>query len=148
MIIGAPTGSRYFWSLVDTAIAEVAVMHCDSMDGVGALYSYIQCSPDKSSEVMSRIGGIFKNIADKGVTEKELQTAKNKVLSAITIKSEIPEGRRSTLGANWVYLKQYQSVADEMQSYKSVTTQQVNNLISEFKPDSFTQLSIGPGKTE
>jgi len=148
IIIGDSTGSRYFWSLVDTAIAEVAGMQCESMDGVGVMYSYIRCSPENSSEALSRIDRIFKDVADKGVTEEELQTAKNKVLSALTIKSEQPMGRLTGLGFNWVYLEQYQSVIDDINSIRSVTTKQVNDLISEFKPGSFTQLSIGPGKTE
>ncbi len=145
MIVGDTTGSRYFWSLVDSALAEIACMQFDSMDGVGALYSYIRCNPDNSSEVMSRIGGIFTDIANKGVTEEELQTAKNKVLSALTIKSEQPMGRLTSLGFNWVYLGEYQSVADDVNAIKSVTTQQVNDLISEFRPGDFTQLSLGSG---
>jgi predicted Zn-dependent peptidase len=145
MIVGDMTGSRYFWALVDSALAEVACMQFESMDGVGCLYSYIRCNPDNSSEVLSRIAGIFKDIADKGVTEEELQTAKNKVLSALTIKSEQPMGRLTSLGFNWVYLGEYQSVTDDVNAIKSVTTEQVNDLISEFKPGDFTQLSLGPG---
>jgi predicted Zn-dependent peptidase len=144
MIVGDMTGSRYFWSLVDSALAEVACMQFESMDGVGCMYSYIRCSPDNSDEVLRRIGGIFTDIADKGVAEEELQTAKNKVLSALTIKSEQPMGRLTSLGFNWVYLGEYQSVTDDVNAIKSVTVEQVNDLISEFKPGDFTQLSIGP----
>ncbi|MBN1457336.1 MAG: insulinase family protein [Sedimentisphaerales bacterium] len=148
MIIGDSTGSRYFWSLVDTAIAEIAGMQCESMDGVGVMYSYIRCSPDKRELVMQKLNDIFKEINEKGVTEEELQKAKNKVLSALTVKSEQPMGRLTSLGFNWVYLEQYQSVTDDINSIRSVTVKQVNELISEFKPGCFTQLSIGPGKTD
>ena len=144
IIIGDETGSRYFWSLVDSAIAETAAMQNEAMDGVGALYSYIQCSRENVSKVMEIIREIFDNLHENGVSQEELQKAKNKVLSAITIKSETPMGRLINLGFNWVYLNQYRGVADDVQSVKSVSVEDVNALIAEFKPGEFTQLSIGP----
>ncbi|MHB0946684.1 MAG: M16 family metallopeptidase, partial [Sedimentisphaerales bacterium] len=51
-IIGDDSGSRFFWELVDTAIAEAAAMQCEAMDGIGAYYSYIQTSPENGEKVM------------------------------------------------------------------------------------------------
>ena len=143
-IVGDYTGSRFFWALIDTAIAETAVMQFESMDGVGAVYSYIRCNPenvDKTTRILNRI---FAELADKGVTKEELTKARNKVLSALTIKSETPMGRLTGLGFNWVYLKEYRSLADNVRSIKAVTVDQINALIKEFKPQDFTKLSIGP----
>ena len=146
MIVGDFTGSRYFWGLVDNAIAETAAMQFESMDGVGAMYSYIRCSPDNAGKAMDVVKGIFDEIADDGVNNDELQKAKNKVLSAITIKSEQPMGRLVDLGFNWVYLKDYCSVADYVAAIKAVTVKDVNSLIDEFDLRGFTQFSIGPGE--
>ena len=144
MIIGDYTGSRFFWALVDTAIAETAAMQFESMDGVGVLYSYIRCSPENAAKVMDIINDIFADLAKNGVTDSELQKAKNKVLSALTIRSEQPMGRLVNLGFNWVYLQEYRSVAEDVAAVKAVTSGQINNLIAEFKPGDFTRFSIGP----
>ncbi|MCK5173280.1 MAG: insulinase family protein, partial [Planctomycetes bacterium] len=81
-------------------------------------------------------------------TDSELQKAKNKVLSALTIKSEQPMGRLVNLGFNWVYLQKYRSVAEDVAAVKAVTSGQINDLIAEFKPGDFTRFSIGPSSQE
>ena len=96
MIIGDSTDSRYFWSLVDTAIAEVAGMQCESMDGVGVMYSYIRCSPDKSDLVTQKLSDIFKEINEKGVTEEELQKEQETQKPQIPI-VEIPDNSAQTI---------------------------------------------------
>ena len=148
MIIGDHTGSRFFWALLDTAIAETAAMQYESMDGVGALYSYIRCSPGNALKAIEILKDIFENLTADGVTKDELQKARNKVLSALTIKSELPMGRLTNLGFNWVYLKEYRSVSDDVEAIKAVTVEDVNAVIAEFSPADFTQLSIGPAATE
>lgn len=144
IIIGDSTGSRFFWELVETALAETAVSQFEPMDGVGAVYSYIRCSPENLGRVLDIVGNIFATLADGGVNEDELRKAKNKVLSAITIKNELPMGRLVDLGGNWIYLQKYRRVAEDVAAIKAVTVGQINSLIAEFKPGDFTQFSIGP----
>ncbi len=144
MIVGDDTGSRMFWALVDSAMAETACSQYESMDGVGAMYSYIRCNPDKAEKVMTVVEGIFAELAAKGIAEEELQKAKNKVLSAITIKSEQPMGRLVGLGFNWVYRNEYRSMAQDVADVKAVTVEDINALIKEFKPGEFTMYSLGP----
>ncbi len=148
VILGDYTGSRYFWGLVDTALAEIAAMQFESMDGVGAFYSYIRCSSENAEKVMKIIASIFADIAKDGVTEDELQKAKNKVLSALTIKNETPMGRLVDLGFNWVYLKQYRPIDEDIVAVNAVTVDGINAIVNEFKPGDFTQFSIGPVETK
>lgn len=146
-IIGDSTGSRYFWELVDTALADTASMQYVSMDGTGAFYTYISCGSENVTKVMEIIGNIFEKLSRNGVTEKELKTAKNKILSALVIKNELPMGRLIDLGFNWTYLRQYHTVEDEMNSIKSVNPADIGSLIEILRPGDFTQVSLGPGKT-
>jgi predicted Zn-dependent peptidase len=143
-IVGDYTGSRYYWALVDPAIAETATMQREAMDGVGDFYSYVQCSKENLMKVMDAIKGIFDDLAATGVSGDELQKAKNKVLSALTILCEIPFNRLADLGSNWIYLQRYRSMAEDVAAVKAVTVEDVNAVIAEFNPGDFTQLSIGP----
>jgi predicted Zn-dependent peptidase len=143
-IIGDEVGSRFFWELVDTAIAETASMHCEAMDGVGAFYTYVRADAKNSSKAMQIVENIFKSLNKDKITAAELQKAKNKVLSGVTIKNEIPMGRLVELGLNWVYLGKYRPIEDEIQRVKRVTLEDLQNLIVQYPPINFTQFSIGP----
>ncbi len=148
MILGDYTGSRYFWALVDTALADVAAMQYEAMDGVGAMYSYIRCGQENAEKVLQIVRDIFTDVAGKGVNDQDLQKAKNKVLSLLTIKSEQPMGRLVDVGFNWVYRKEYHSVFQDMDAITAVTVEDVNALINEFSLSDLTSYSIGPANTD
>jgi len=144
VIIGADVGSRFFWELVDKAIAETAAMQFEAMEGTGILCSYI-CCPDKNTgQVLDTVRDIFGNLSQNGITEDELRKAKNKMLSALVIKNELPMERLVDLGSNWTYLQQYRTVEDDISAIKAVTVNDVNLLIKQLEPANFTQFSIGP----
>ncbi len=145
-IIGDDTGSRFFWQLVDTAIAETATMHCEAMDGIGAYYSYIRTVEENGSMVLQIVEDIFKSLQKEKISADELQKAKNKVLSAITIKNEIPMGRLIELGINWTYLGLYRPIEDEIQRVKKVSLDDLTALLADFPLMPFTQFSLGPEK--
>lgn len=143
-IIGDDNGSRFFWALIDTAIAESASMHCQAMDGVGAFYTYIRASSENGDKALAIVADIFKTIKNNKITAEELQKAKNKVLSGITINNEIPMGRLLELGVNWVYLGKYRPVEEEIALINKVTTDDLHQIAQEFPLEHFTQFSLGP----
>ncbi len=145
-IIGDSTGSRYFWELVDTALADTASMQYVPMDGTGAFYTYISCGSDNVPKVMEIVGNIFNKLSKEGATEKELKTAKNKILSSLVIKNELPMGRLIDLGFNWTYLQQYHTVEEDMNAIKAVNLTDISSMIEILKPGEFTKVSLGPGK--
>ena len=146
-IVGDDVGSRFFWELVDKALAETASMQFGAMDGTGAFCSYIRCSSDNVTKVLDIVRSIFNALADNGITEDELTKAKNKILSALVIKNELPMGRLVDLGFNWTYLQKYQTIDDDVSAIKAVTVNDVHSLIEHFRPGDFTQLSLGPART-
>jgi predicted Zn-dependent peptidase len=144
MIIGDDVGSRFFWELVDKALAEAASMQFGAMDGTGAFCSYIRCSSENVTRVLDIVKSIFDDLVRDGVTEDELTKAKNKILSALVIKNELPMGRLVDLGFNWTYLQEYRPIEGDVNAIKAVTVNDVHSLIEQFKPGDFTQLSLGP----
>jgi len=143
-IIGDDVGSRFFWEIVDTALAEIAVVHFEPMDALGAFYSYIRCRPEKTDQVIQKVNKILQNLAETPITEQELQKAKNKALSALTLSNELPMGRLTQLGFNWVYLRQYVTVKQHIDLINAVTVADITALVDEFTPADFTQFSLRP----
>jgi predicted Zn-dependent peptidase len=146
-IIGDEVGSRFFWELVDKALAESASMQFGAMDGTGVFCSYIRCSSDNVTKVLDIVRGIFDDLARDGVAEDELTKAKNKILSALVIKNELPMGRLVDLGFNWTYLQRYQAIEEDVHAIKAVTIDDVYSLIEQCRPGEFTQLSLGPARS-
>ena len=147
MILGDDSGSRYYWGLTEPALAEIAAMQCESMDGTGVFYSYLCCDPDKTQTVMEVVGGIFAELEKMGISPTELEAAKNKMLSALTIRCEQPMGRLVSLGFNWIYNHQYQSVQQDVDAIKAVNVADISYLIQQLKPAKFTMLSLGPNSS-
>ncbi len=147
-IIGDDIGSRFFWELVDKAWAEEASMQFNAMDGTGAFCSYICCSSEKVSGVLDIVRGVFSELGTNGITEDELKKAKNKTLSALVLKNELPMGRLVDLGFNWIYLQQYLTMEDEINATRAVTVEEVNLLIEQLRPGDFTQVLMGPDNNE
>jgi predicted Zn-dependent peptidase len=147
MIVGDDVGSRFFWELMDKAIAETASMEFMPMDGTGANCSYIRCSSENTARAMGIINDIFAALAKNGVTEDELTKAKNKVLSALVIKNELPMGRLVDLGFNWTYLGHYQTIEQDVSTIKAVTVAEINALIKEYPLSEFAQFSLSPAKS-
>jgi predicted Zn-dependent peptidase len=129
---------------VDKALAESASMQFGAMDGTGTFYSYIRCSTENVKKVLDIVQKIFQGISREGVTEEELTKAKNKVLSGLVIKNELPMGRLIELGFNWIYLRQYLTIESEIKAIKEVSIDEIKSLIEQLKPGDFTQLSLGP----
>lgn len=142
--VGDDVGSRYYWELVDKALAEAASMQFGPMDGTGTFYSYFRCSPDKVERVLATVETIFAQLKTGGITEAELSKAKNKILSALVIRNELPMGRLLDLGLNWVYLQALRPIAEEVAAIKAIDRVDVEQLVDTLQPDQFTQFSIGP----
>ena len=144
MILGDDTGSRFFWSLIDTAIAEVASVQYEYLDGAGAIYSYIRCSKENYELVSKTIDQELEKLFKDGITQDELTMARNKVLSTVTLKNELPMGRLIEVGFNYCYLGQYKTIEEEVASIKAVTAESINELIREFDIRKFTQVILTP----
>jgi predicted Zn-dependent peptidase len=135
VIIGDDVGSRFFWELVDKAIVETASME---------FFTYVRCSSENAAKAMEIVGHVFTDAEKTGVTEDELTKAKNKVLSALVIKNELPMGRLVDLGFNWTYLNQYRKIEQDVSAIKTVTVADINALIKEYPLSEFAQFSLAP----
>lgn len=144
IIVGDPTGSRYYWSFIEPALADTAMMELASMDRTGCWASYLCCEPAKQAIVQEKLDELFTQLKKQGITEQELQAACNKALSAVVLKSEQPMGRLVSVGFNWLYRKEYISVDQTIQHYRAVRCRDINCLLEQFDLGSYTQYILMP----
>lgn len=146
-IIGDVSGSRYYWDLVDPALADSADMEFDAADGTGAYYTYISCDPDKTEQVLRIVRDCFADIRRNGVNEDELTSSKNKMASSLTLHGELPMGRLVPLGFNWLYKQAYMSVEEELGRIMAIEGRDIQALLAEYPMEPLSIIALGPQET-
>ena len=79
-----------------------------------------------------------------GFSDLELQAAKNKIASAATLKGEVPMGRLTAVGFDWVYRKDYMPLAQQIEKLFEVTADEVMSVARQFDLTKVTILALGP----
>jgi len=146
-ILGDNSGSRLYWALIDTALADSADMDYDSMDGTGAYYTYVSCDPEQTVRVLETIRRLYAEVVKNGVSEQELEAAKNKIASRATLHGELPMGRLVPLGFGWVYRREYRPLSDEIAAIRAVTVADIAHLFEAYPLSPLTIQTLGPCST-
>ena len=144
VIVGDDSGSRIFWDVVYPGHADAAELGYNEYDGVGTWMTYLSCHPEQTSENLQRMQKIFDKVNNDGVTEDELEQARNKVASRIVLRGERPMGRLSSLGGNWLYRGEYSSVADDLETIREINGRQMKLLLERYPLNVNTTVGVGP----
>ena len=147
VVVGDDNGSRLFWELVDPGHAEAADLGYNEYDGAGTWMTYLSCQPEQVKSNLANMQRVFDDVNRDGITAEELEQARNKVASRIVLRGERPMGRLSSLGNNWVYRNEYRSVAEDLQTIRSVTLKDVRDVLDQFPLQMQTTAGVGPLET-
>jgi predicted Zn-dependent peptidase len=146
LILGDDSGSRLYWALVDTGVAESADTGFHEYEGAGAFLTMVSCDPERAGRNLAVVKEVFADAQRQGVTAEELQQAKSKIGSRVVRGSERPAGRMQALGAAWTYLREYRSVDDELRAFDAVTPAAIREVLDRYPIDQVTELALGPLK--
>jgi predicted Zn-dependent peptidase len=146
-IIGDDTGSRMFWELTDTGLAESASLGHYEYLGVGMFYTWLACEPELIEENLKRLDAIYRDTDATGITAEELQQAKNKVKARVVLGSERPQNRLFNVGGNWLQRREYRSVADDLASLDAVTVDDVRGVLRKYPLSRYSTITVGPCET-
>jgi predicted Zn-dependent peptidase len=143
-IAGDDTGSRLFWLLVDSGLAEFAAMGTYEFQAAGMCMTYLCCPPEETAANLERVRQLQRSLERDGVTEAELNQAKNKICAHAVLASERPANRLFSIGNNWVQRRQYRTVKDGIVAYQAVTRDQVAAILARYPLSRSTTLAVGP----
>ena len=144
VVIGDDSGSRLFWELVDPGDAEAADLGYNEYDGTGAWMTYLSCQPEQAEANLEVFQRVFDEVNRHGITADELEQARNKVASRIVLRGERPMGRMSSLGGNWVYRNQYNSIADDLKTVRGITLDDIRKVLDQYPLKMVTTAGVGP----
>lgn len=144
VIVGDDSGSRLFWDVVYPGHADSAELGYNEYDGAGTWMTYLSCHPDQTATNIERMQTIFDRVNQEGVSEDELEQARNKVASRIVLRGERPMGRLTSLGGNWVYRDEYRSVADDLETVRAIRSSDITDLLRLYPLQVNTTVGVGP----
>src|SRR5215217_6711282 len=127
-VIGDSDGSRFYWALVDNAIAEEADFGFYPHDGCGSFYISLTTAPDRSDEALTIALGELEK-AKHDLKDDEVERAKNKIASSLVLQGEIPLGRMRSIGSQWIYNKEYRSLEQDMATLMKVDRASLQQLV-------------------
>jgi predicted Zn-dependent peptidase len=142
-ILGDDSGSRLFWEMLDTGLAESAAIGSYEFLGAGMVMSYFCCDPDQAQENLERLHKIQAS-ATKGITPRELELAKQKIVSHILLASERTESRMFSVGGQWLAEQEFKTPAQLAECYKAVTLNEVLAVAEKYSLTRNCTLCVGP----
>jgi predicted Zn-dependent peptidase len=143
-VIGDSDGSRFYWALVDNAIAEDADFGFYPHDGCGSFYLAITAGPDRIEQAQKIALGELEKVKTD-LKDDEIERAKNKLASSLVLQGEVPLGRMRSIGSQWIYNKEYRSLEQDMATLMSVNRESLQKLMVDFPFAPMTVVSLGPG---
>ncbi len=143
-IVGDDSGSRLYWDLIDTGLAEQASVTHYEYEGTGVVMGYMSCAPSLAAENLQRMLDIYRQVERAGVTEQELAQAKSKWKSRLVLSSERPRNRLFVVGGNWMQRGEYRHLRDDLRDIESVTLDDVHAVLRRYPLSKNTTVAIGP----
>jgi predicted Zn-dependent peptidase len=143
-IVGDDTGSRLFWELVDTGMAETAAWGAHEFQRSGVYLTYLACAPEQTAENLSRLREVLADVEASGVTAEELEQAKNKICAHIVLQAERPTNRMFAVGNAWIQRRQYKTVREAVEAYRAVTLADIRAVIEKYPLTQPASVAVGP----
>lgn len=143
-VIGDAEGSRFYWALVDNAIAEDADFGFYPHDRCGSFYISLTTSPDRADEALSIAKRELARVKED-LSDDEIERAKNKIASSLVLGGEIPMGRMRSIGSQWLYNEEYRSLEKDMATLQSVNRDTMHELMRHYPFEPMTVVTLGPG---
>jgi predicted Zn-dependent peptidase len=143
-VIGDADGSRFYWALVDNAIAEEADFGFYPHDACGSFYLYLVTDPPRWGEALGIATAELTKVKCD-LSADEVDRARNKIASSIVLQGEVPLGRMRSIGGQWVYNREYRSLQQDMDTLMAVTPQSLRDLMRDYTFEPLTIVQMGPG---
>ncbi|MCL2648709.1 MAG: insulinase family protein [Phycisphaerales bacterium] len=144
-VLGDQEGSRLFWALIETGLADEADFSFYPHDHVGSFMVYASCDPERSRQVEGILMEELRRVVKEGLSDEEVQRSKNKIESATVLQGESPLGRMRNLAGRWIYNHEYRSLEEDLAKLESITKKDLMDVARGYGFSPMTIETLGPG---
>src|SRR4051812_20536642 len=143
-VIGDSDGSRFYWALVDNAIAEDADFGFYPHDACGSFYVSLVNDPDRTDQCMDIALKELEKVKTD-LKDDEAERAKTNFASAPILPREVRLGSMRSLAGQWMDNKEDRSLEQDKDSLVAVTPAALRDLMKKYPFDPMTIGALGPG---
>lgn len=130
LILGDGSGSKLYWELVETGLAETAILDADEKDGTGCILAYATTSPESLDTVTEKMKEVLSKPLE--FTDADLERAKAKLCSRVVLSGELPIGRLMALGNDWLYREEVRTLKEIVQRIEKVSRSEIEEAVKSF----------------
>jgi predicted Zn-dependent peptidase len=130
-ILGDSEGSRLYWSLIETGLAEDAQAQYDPRDRTGEYYVFAVCAPEDARRVEDTILDEVAKLADS-ITDDDLLRVRSKIATGVTVAGERPSGRMRRLGQLLTLTGEYRTLEEELRRIDSVSLADLRRVLAKW----------------
>ena len=142
-ILGDEVGSRLYWELIDTGLADsVGLGVCEFLDN-GFFLTTLSCEPELTGENLQMVRNIYSDAVQDGVSSEELNRAKNKILSRLVLSNERSRGRLFAVGNDWSVRREYRPLLQDLDDVRCVSMDDVHTVLKKYPLCDSLLVSIG-----
>lgn len=141
-ILGDDSGSRLFWELVDTGLAESCGVWTHEFIDAGALFTMLICHTDDLASNRQRVDEVIDQLLRNGVETAELTQAVNKATAAAIMASERPSNRMFAVGSGWQLRGQYHDLDTVLAKYRAVSVDDIARIATRYLSASPTETLV------
>ena len=133
-ILSGGQSSRLYQSLVyEQQVAQRASFEADLREDLGLLTFRVIVASDKSlPQAEKSLNDQIENILKNGVSEAELDKAKNRFLTGKLMERETNNGKASALGEAAVIYRDPNHINTDLAKYQAVTTSEVKDVLNKY----------------
>lgn len=143
-VLGGSSSSRLFQEIrEDRGLAYSIYSYHSSYKETGMFGIYVGTTPDNSQTVLDLVEKVLNDIADKGITEDELNKAKEQVKGSLMLSLESTSSRMSRLGKNEL-LGRHMSLDDLVEKIKNVSLADVKAAAGLVLNNAYAMAAISP----
>jgi predicted Zn-dependent peptidase len=147
-VLGDEGGSRLFWKLVDTGLAESAALFPQAFQDCGIMGTFLACAPDETVDNWQLLQAVIRESVDDSITSHEIDRAKNKICSTLVMSAERPGSRLFSVGNAWTLRGQYERPSEIVHHYASVKAEEIERLLLDWLEAPQVIMSVGPSENE
>jgi predicted Zn-dependent peptidase len=120
-ILGDDTGSRLFWSVNQTGLADQVGAGAITFSDAGMLFVIAVTEPEKARETLEVIRRELDTLQSAPVTADELERAKMKLLTSVVIEGESTRARMNGLIESWLSHQRLETLEEIRSGIEAVT---------------------------
>ncbi len=132
-ILGDDTGSRLYWALHETGLAESATSQIMSFEDNGLMLVHVATEPDKAQTALETALAELRSLQHtKDIRPDELERAKSKIISSVVIGGESTHARSMAIIRSWLAYGRLQTLEEVRTQIEAVSLQSMRDLLEEF----------------